>query len=59
MPVKPARHMYDMSMRPGESIELPSALDGGRRKKVIGWLVVVIILGGMASLVISALASQR
>jgi len=54
-----SRPQYDLDMRPGESIDLPSGLDGSRRKKVLGWMVVLMILGGMATLIISALASQR
>jgi hypothetical protein len=53
------RPQYDLTMKPGESIDLPSGLDGGRRQKTMGWLVVLAIIIVMGGLVISALASQR
>ncbi len=58
-PFEAPRRQYDLELRPGETIDLPTGLDGGRRKKVLGWLVMLAILGGMAALIVSALASQR
>ena len=53
------RPQYDLTMKPGESIDLPSGLDGGRRKKTMGMIAALLLIAGMAALVISALASQR
>ncbi len=50
---------YDLQMRPGESIDLPGALDGERRKRMVGWLFLALVVVAMAALVISSLASQR
>jgi hypothetical protein len=53
------RPQYDLTMKPGESVDLPSGLDGGRRKKRMGMIAAFLLVAGMAVLVISALASQR
>jgi hypothetical protein len=50
---------FDLQMKPGEYVDLPNALDGGRRKRLVGWLFIALILLGMAALVASSLASQR
>jgi hypothetical protein len=53
------RVQFDLQMKPGEYVDLPNALDGGRRKRLVGWLFIALILLGMAALVASSLASQR
>ena len=53
------RQQFDLEMRPGEYFDLPTGLDGERRKRMIAWFVVLVIVAGMAGLVISALASQN
>jgi hypothetical protein len=50
---------YELEFRPGERVDLPDGLDGSRRKRLLGWLVSTFIVGGLAALVIAALASQR
>jgi hypothetical protein len=57
--VPEVRHQYKLELEPGETFDMPSGLDGGRRKRVLSSLVVMLIVSGMAALIISALASQR
>lgn len=61
-PAKPAalpvRH-YDLTIKPGESIDIPSALNAGRKKRVFGWLFAIVVLGALTALAISAMMSNR
>ncbi len=50
---------YDLDLRPGESVDLPSQLDAGRRKRMLGWLALLLIVGGMIALVAASAVSQR
>jgi hypothetical protein len=56
--VEPRQH-FDLEMRPGEFLDMPSELDGSKRKRVLVGFLMFMMLAGMATLVISALASQR
>jgi hypothetical protein len=55
---RPARQ-YDLDLKPGEIIDIPSALNAGHKKRLLGWLVAIVILGGLGALILSALASNR
>jgi hypothetical protein len=50
---------YDLTMKPGESIDIPSSLNAGRKKRVFGWLFVILIVGAVGGLMISAVLSNR
>jgi hypothetical protein len=50
---------YDLDLRPGETFDLPSQLDAGRRKRMLGWLALLLIVGGMIALVAASAVSQR
>lgn len=54
-----ARPQYDLEMRPGEHLDIPSELDGGKRKRFLVGFLMLVLVAGMATLVITALASQR
>jgi len=53
------RQQFDLEMRPGELLDMPSELDGSKRKRVLVGFLMFMMLAGMATLVIAALASQR
>ncbi len=50
---------YDLEMKPGDSFDMPTGLDGSRRKRRLVGFVVMVIVTGMAAMIIAALASQR
>jgi hypothetical protein len=43
---------------PGELDDIPSALNGGRRKRIFGWFVTIVLVLGLGALVVAAIASQ-
>jgi hypothetical protein len=55
---EPRQH-FDLEMRPGEFLDMPSELDGSKRKRLLVGFLMFVLLAGMATLVITALASQR
>lgn len=55
---EPRQH-FDLEMRPGEFLDMPSELDGGKRKRLLVGFLMFVLLAGMATLIITALASQR
>jgi hypothetical protein len=58
-PAPRAFRQYDLEMKPGESIDIPGSMNAGRKKRLLGWLVLVVFAGGLIALVVAALASQR
>jgi len=56
--IRPREEPLELQARPGELYDLPSALDGGRRKRLIVTLVVLILVIGMGALIFAAVASQ-
>ena len=53
------RPQYDLEMRPGESVDIPDEFNAGRKKRLMGWILGLALVLGMAALIITALASQR
>lgn len=50
---------YDLTIKPGETIDIPGALNSARRKKLFGWLFVIFIVAGVGGLLIAAVMSNR
>jgi hypothetical protein len=53
-----AHEPMDLHVRPGDLHDLPSALDGSRRKRSVVMFVVFLLVVGMGALIYAALASQ-